>query len=247
MRNLILGAAAALVAVLAMPTVASANTGGSVGFLYAGLDQDNNPTKDNVVAFDGVILTDLNNGWLVQANMTATDADAYNSSFATSAFEIHAIYDFGAVAVGGFTGLFEDGFGNGYLSLGVEAAGDIGPVHVAGSVSTHDNRNGNNSDIDNMGVSAGMNVLPNLNLSVSGSWSDFGGANGEVSSYGIAASYDIPNTDFSVGVGYRTFETDFANFDMDAIGVSLRWKFGEDMDGYMPGADGLIGDAIALY
>lgn len=247
MRNLILGAAAAIAAVIAVPATASADTGGALSFTYAGLDQDNASSKDNVVAFSGVVLTDLNNGWSVQANMTASDTEAYGSSYATSQLEVHAIYDFGNFQVGGFTGMFDDGFGNGYLSLGLEAATDIGPVHVSGSVSTHDARNGNADDIDNMGIAASMNVMPNLNLAVSGSWSDFGGPFGEVSSYGISASYDIPNTDFAVGIGYRTFETDFANFDMDAIGVSLKWKFGDDVSGYAPGAAGLIGDAIALY
>jgi len=247
MRNLILGAAAALAAVVAMPMAASADTGGSIGLTYAGLDQDNNPSKDNVVAFSGVVLTDLNNGWSVQANMVSADTDTNNDSYGTSALEVHAIYDFGQVAVGGFTGMFEDGFGRNYLTLGVEAAGDIGPVHVSGSISTHDNRNGNQDDLDNMGIQASMAVMPNLRLGVSGSWSDFGGANGEVESYGISADYSIPNTDFVVGIGYRQFETDFANFDMDAIGISLKWKFGDDMDGYMPGAGGMVGDAIALY
>jgi hypothetical protein len=246
MRNIILGAVAALVAAAA-PMAASADTGGSLALTYAGLDQDNNGSKDNVVAFSGVVLTDLNNGWSVQANMTSADTEVYNQSWATSALEVHAVYDFGNFAVGGFTGLFEDGVGNGYLTLGLEASTDIGPVNVSASISNHDARNGTADDIDNMGLGASMQVIPNLNLGVSGSWSDFGGPFGEVESYGISGSYAIPNTNFAVGLGYRTFETETGAGDMDAIGISLKWNFGDQMDGYMPGAAGLIGDAIALY
>jgi len=246
MRNLIIGVAAAFLAVAA-PAVASADTGGAVRFTYADTDQDNVPSKEDVVAFSGVVMTDVGSNWRVQFNGTSADADAYGSSYNHSQVEVHAIYNgFGPVAVGGFTGLYDDGSGNGFLLLGVEASGDIGPVHLSASASTGEARNGNQPDVDNIGVQASMGVMQNLSLYVEGSWSDFGGPFGEVDAWGAGFNYNIPNTDFMVGVGYRNADVEWNSGDTEFIGVTFGWRFGDDMgNGYMPGARGLIADGIA--
>jgi hypothetical protein len=75
-----------------------------------------------------------------------------------------------------------------------------------------------------------------------------------VTSYGVNVAYHIPNTDFTVALGYRHADVDYGDSyyygsdeqEVDFVGVSAAWSFGDGAHGReMPGASALIPDAIA--
>ena len=89
-----------------------------------------------------------------------------------------------------------------------------------------------------------FNLTDNWSIGASASNSDFGDffTTDEVSSWGVHVAYHIPNSDFTIAAGYRAADADD---DVEFIGVSLGWRFGDGAERMMPGADALIADAIA--
>ncbi len=245
MRKLIIGAAALLA--VALPSIAAADTGGSIQLTYASISDDLADSKDNVVALSGVVITDLQaSGWRLQANATNSDADAYNNSFAYSQGELHAVYDMGNVQIGGFAGMLNaNGFN--YYEYGVEAAMNFSRGQVAISAAGASSPNSNLDSVTSVAVSGALMVTENLSVGATVSTTDYGnyGSSDSVDSYGVNVAYEVPNTDVTLGVGYRS--SDFDNNTVDFIGVSVAWGFGDGARGRrMPGAAALIPDAIAI-
>lgn len=273
MRTLII-AAAALLAVAA-PGVAAAETGGHIKFTYASIDSESSIfddeecegecfdfSSDGLVALGGVVVTDVTDNWRIQFNGVSADVDAsyFDNDFsrAFSQVEVHATRAVGMFDVGVFTGLFNNE-GTSYWLYGAEAAanferGEI-TLSVAGATSPNsdDSFLGNDEEITSIAASGTLYLTENIAIGASASNTDFGDNDfyfsdfdGEVTSYGVHAAYSIPNTDFTVGVGYRQADSDFG--DTDFIGVSLAWTFGEGSRGrVMPGAEALIPDAVASF
>lgn len=250
MRSLIIGAAALLA--LAAPSIAAAETGGSLKLTYASLDGGRDAdececvdSKDNVVALSGVVITDLDHeGWRVQFNGASADMDHNDFSDAYSQVEIHATRDLGQAQVGVFTGMFNNN-GWAFYEYGVEAAMNFerGQIAVSAAAATSPN----NSDFDDTtSVAASGTFDLNDSWSIGGtiSTTDFGnfGPDESVDSYGVNVAYRIPNSNFTVAAGYRSSEADH---EVDFVGVSLTWGFGEGAGGReMIGAMALIPDAI---
>ena len=70
------------------------------------------------------------------------------------------------------------------------------------------------------------------------------GSGDSVDSWGVHVGYQIPNSNFGIGAGYRSSET--GSNDVEFFGVSLTFGFGEGSHRReMPGAMALIPDAIA--
>lgn len=267
MRALLLGVAAFLA--MATPSLAAAETGGHIKLTYASVDSDNSDdyyecyycsSPDNVVALSGVVVTDVNDRWRMQFNATASDTEVdcyycYGESYseANNQAEVHATYAAGNFDVGVFAGMFAFS-GTSFYEYGAEAAlnfsrGEVN-LSVAGATSPNEDyvdeittvaASGSFSLTENLAIGAGVS---NTNF---GSWY-YNGDDLEVTSYGVNIAYQIPNSDFAVGVGYRSANVEFYDYDedVDFFGVSVAWTFGEGSQGrVMPGASALIPDAIA--
>lgn len=242
MRSLIIGAAAILA--VAVPSMASADTGGSLRLTYASIDDDAEPSKDNVVALSGVVITDLqHDSWRLQFNGSSADVDFDDTSYAYSQAEVHATYDAGQFQVGGFTGMANLN-GYSFYEYGVEAAvnferGQIA-VSAAGATSTNEDFF---DDVSTIAATGTLNLNDSWSVGATVSTTDFGnyGSDDSVDSWGVNVAYQHENCTF--GLGYRS--SDYGPR-VDFVGVSLTWGFGEGARGRaMPGAMALIPDAIA--
>jgi hypothetical protein len=244
MRNLIIGAAA-LFAVIA-PGIASADTGGSLRLTYASIDDADNNNKDNVVALSGVVITDLPaDSWRLQFNGSSADVDLNNTSYAYSQAEVHATYNAGQFQVGAFTGVSNT---NGYswYEYGVEAAVNFSRGQIAVSAAGATSPNTSYDDVSTVAATGTFMLTDNVSIGANVSTTDFGnyGSGDSVDSWGANIAYQIPNSHFAVALGYRS--SSIGHDDVDFVGVSLTWGFGEGARGReMPGAMALIPDAIA--
>jgi len=268
MRSLILGVAALLA--VAMPSLASAETGGWLKVLYASVDGDGSDyyddyedyyydgvEADSTIALSGTVITDVSDRWRVQFNATTADTDTsyygYEYSAAHSQAEVHATYAVGRWDLGVFAGMFNND-GHNFYEYGAEAAVNFERGEIAASVAAATSPNSDfYDDITTVHAEGTFYLTEHISLGASASQTNFGsssyyyyyGDDMEVTSYGVEVAYAIPNSDFIVGLGYRTADTDYMG-DTDFIGLSLAWGFGEGAAGRrMPGADALIPDAIA--
>lgn len=269
MRSLVFGIAALLA--VATPSLAAAETGGWIKFTYASIEADGDDRDyddyedyyydqtdaDNAIALSGVVITDVSDRWRIQFNAASSDTDAnfYGSEFSVghSQVEVHATYAAGPWDVGAFTGMFNND-GHSFYEYGVEAAVNFERGEIAASVAGATSPNSDfYDDITTVHAEGTFYLTEHIALGASASQTNFGrygygyyyGEDAEVTSYSVHAAYSIPNTDFTVAVGYRAADSDEGG-DTDFIGLSLAWSFGEGAAGRrMPGADALIPDAIA--
>lgn len=245
MRNLIIGAAALLA--VAAPAVASAETGGHLQLTYVGLDDDGASSKDNAIALSGTVITDLGHpGWRLQFNGVTTDLDTYNTSYAYSQGEVHATYDMGQFQVGVFTGMMNLN-GWGYYEYGVEGAINFERGQIAVSLAGATSPNSSFDDATSIAATGTFNLTENFSIGATMSSTDFDnyGPGEDVESWGVNVSYAIPNTHLAIGAGYRS--TEYGSNDVEFIGVSLSWGFGDGAQGRrMPGAMAFIPDAMAI-
>ena len=244
MRNLIIGAAALLA--VAVPSMASADTGGGIELTYAGIDDSAAGSKDNVVALSGVVITDMEHtGWRLQFNATGADVDTYGTSFSYSQAEVHATYDMGQFEVGVFTGMLGTN-GWGWWEYGVEGAMNFERGRVAVSVAGANSNNANWDDISSIAATGSFKLTDDIHIGASLSSTDYGnyGSGDNVDSWEVSVGYEIPNTNFGIGIGYRSSE--FDSRDVDFVGVALSWNFGGGAHGRsMPGAMAFVPDAIS--
>jgi hypothetical protein len=240
MRSLIFVAAAFLA--VAAPGVAAAQTGGSVGLLYADLDDDFDPNKENAIGIEGVVLTETGSGWALGVRGASYDMDHGGHSDGFSQVEVSASYQLSEmIAVGGHVGQFNF-IGSPAWTYGVSARADINQFSVAASASIASPSNSGADDATNFTIEGSMAVTENIGVSIHGSWSDFDGT--EVDSYGIAAGYAFAGTGFELGAFYRQSDGDFV--ENTAIGLRLGYRFGDDMRRRdMLGSEHLLYDAIA--
>ncbi len=251
MRSLIFGAAALLA--VAAPSMAAAETGGSLRLTYAsldggrsGFDCECNDSKENIVALSGMVITDLNHeGWRVQFNGASADMDHNDHSDAFSQVEVHAVKNLGPVELGAFAGMFNNNGWN-FNEFGVEAAMNFEKGRIAVSAVTADSPNSNFFDETTSVAATGtFNLNDSWSVGATISSTDFGNfANGEdVDSYGVNVAYNVPDSNFTISAFYRSSDSDH---EVDFAGVALTWGFGEGASGRaMPGATALIADAAA--
>jgi hypothetical protein len=270
MRALLVGLAALFA--FAMPGLAAADTGGHIKLTYASIDgyDDNYDDcecyffeSDNTVVLSGAVVTDINDQWRVQFNGASADTETnyYNSyqySDAHSQVEVHATYTTGMWDVGGFTGMFNNN-GYSFYEYGVEAAANFDRGEIAVSVAGATSPNTDFADdVQTVAATGTFNLTEHISIGATLSNTNFGGWGSsddvEVRSYGVNVAYHIPNTDFTVAVGYRSSDVDYGdNYyyyngsenDISFIGASVAWSFGEGRGREMPGAAALIPDAIA--
>jgi hypothetical protein len=262
MRALLLGVAAFLA--VATPSLAAAETGGHIKLTYASIDNDDffYDEPDNTVALSGVVVTDINDQWRIQFNATTADTEVdcyycyYSESYseATSQGEVHATYAAGNFDVGVFAGMFNTS-GSSFYEYGAEAALNFsrGEVNVSVAGATSPNADDYTDDITTVAAAGAFNLTENLAVGANVSNTNFGswyysGDDLEVTSYGVNVAYHIPNSDFTVGLGYRSANVEIYDYDndVDFFGVSVAWTYGEGSEGrVMPGASALIPDAIA--
>jgi hypothetical protein len=213
------------------------------------------------IQFDG-ISADANAN--VDYDYYEDDYYSYEWSRAFSMVQVHATRAVGMFDVGAYTGLFNNE-GTSYWLYGVEGAANFERGEIAVSFTGATSPNSDDEDfffygsmgdeITSIAARGTFYLTENLAIGASASNTDFGDesyyyyygdGDREVTAYGVNIAYNIPNTDFTVGAGYRQADSDFG--DTDFFGVSLAWTFGEGSRGReMPGAEALIPDAIALF
>jgi len=224
--------------------------------------------SDGMFALSGAVVTDVNEAWRVQFDGASADANAnydyaysdysYEWSRAFSLVQVHATRTIGMFDVGGFVGLFNNE-GVSYYVYGVEGAANFSRGEVTLSVAGASSPNSDDNyylgeDLLTVAASGTFNLTERIHLGATVSNTSFGDSDyyyygsgdRDVTAYGAAIAYDIPNTAFTVAAGYRTADSDFV--ETDFFGVSLAWTFGEGSRGrVMPGAEALIPDSIAAF
>ncbi len=238
MRFLII-AAAALLAVAA-PGVASAQTGGSVGIMFASLDDDNDSAKDSAWAINGIVLSEMDSAWSLQLRGLSIDMDHGSHGDGFSNVEAGANYQIAEnISVGAFVGQ-ANLIGSSYLTYGVAGRVDFGRFDIGASIAGADAVNGGADDLSNVALEGGIALMEGLRLAVHGSWSDFDSIDAE--SYGAGLSYHIPNTNVMIGGFYRN--TDYDSGETEAFGVSIALHFGDRTRRPLMGSEHLTYDAV---
>lgn len=236
MRKILLGAAA--VFAVAAPGVASADVGGRIGATYATLDEDGDSDKEDAWGIDGVVVNDLGNNWVLQFNGSLADMDHSSHTDTFTSMEAHAGYNFGNFTAGAFVSRF-DWEGSQYNLIGIEGQTTFGQLSLGGAISTGEYNDGD-GDISNIAAKAAYAINDSWNIN--GVYSRTDWDSDESDSFGLGVGYAIPNTNFTVGGGWRTFESD-GGTETEAFGLSFGWNFGDAVNP-MLGAGQLVPDAV---
>lgn len=241
MRKFLLGAAAVLA--VAAPGVASAEFGGVVRGTYATLDEDGDDAKEDAWGIDGAVVANLGNNWIVQFDGALADMDHTSHTDSFSLFEGHVGYDFGNFTAGVFASRFDWGGGSPYNLFGIEGGAEFGRFSLDAAYSGgEENDTSSAADLSNWAVNGGFALTEAFNVHALYSHTDWNGD--ESDSWGLGVGYAIPNTRFTVGGGWRTFESD-SGTETDAFGISFGWNLGDAVDP-MIGAGEIVPDAV-LY
>lgn len=239
MRKVLMGAAAAFA--VAMPGVAAADVGGQISGTYATLDEDGDPDKEDAWGINGSVQNNFGNNWIVQFNAGLADMDHTGHTDTFELMEGHVAYDFGNFTAGAFVTRFDWGGGSPYNLLGIEASTSFGRFSLAGSASTGEYNDGS-GDLGNLAVKGGFALTDAWSIDATFSHTDWD--YDESDSWALGVGYAIPNTNFTVGGGWRTFESDNGT-EAEGFGLTFGWAFGERTTPLM-GAGQLIPDAV-LY
>jgi len=238
MKKILVGAVAA--AAILTPCVANADVGVQLRGTYATLDEDGDDDKEDAWGLSGAVVNEMGNNWVVQFNGSLADMDHNDHTDSFELFEGHVGYDFGGFVLGGFVTRF-DWAGSPYNLLGIEGHTQIGRFSIDGSYSTGEqNDNAFAYDLSNLSF-VGAFALTDA-FSIHASYSDTDWDFDDSEAWGLGVNYAIPNTAFSVGGGWRTFESD-GGTDTEAFGINFGWNFGDNVRSSI-GAGAVVSDAI---
>ncbi len=227
MRNLIIGVAAAI-AVMAVPSIASADTRALLGVHYT--NADSNLFADDVSAWglNGAFNYDFSNGWTVQADGQSDRADvgggndiglSYSSVSMGMRNDQYALY--GSVGMGDFLGLSQFNLGIGgqlYLSnITLGASFSYGDIDGADSNPTNVSVEGTWFFNDNLGLTGRISHTDRDNLF---------GPNDDYNTYSIGGEYRFDNSPVSISLAYGQSDTD--PDEVNAWRVGLTMDFGSD-------------------
>jgi hypothetical protein len=222
MRNWVI-AAAALAAVVALPSVAAAQATGYVGLDYANADTNVSDSTDGWGASGAVAFAGSSSiSFEVDAGIfDGSDTDT------TEAIAGHVFTRNDSYLFGGFDG-YNHADSSDPWTAGLEANKYYDNWTLAGSVVYADN---NDADVSAWGVNAEGRYFINDNFRLDGDlgWASVdpgAGSNDNVWNAGVGAEYEFASVPVSVGAHYDHFEFNDANLDGNVVSVSLRYNFG---------------------
>ncbi len=218
MRNWII-AAAALVAVVA-PGVAAAQTG-YVGAVYGNVDPDGAGDED-FYGIEGAVAFSGSGSIVFEVDASIVDADDSDTSYGLTG---HVLMRNDSHAVGGFIGLADSENSDTTWFGGLEANKYFDQWTLAGAVFYGNN---DDNDVDGYGINVEGRyfVQDNLRLDANIGYGqvDTGVGDDDVTTYGVAAEYQLASFPVSFTAGYHTFDSDAAEADVWSIGI--RYNFG---------------------
>jgi hypothetical protein len=221
MRNILLGAAAAIAIVA--PSVASADTNAVVGLQYSNTEFDTLGEFDQY-GLNGAFSHDMNNGAVLQMDGEMGRVDAGGCCIANSYAALHYGWRNDSHAFGGFVG-FNDFFIASGLGVGLEGQMFLGDLNLGGSVGHVDF-----DDFDLTTTSAEVDAsyffTPNLAVSALAAFSEAesGGTDSDWTTLGVGGEWRPDGTAFSFNAGYRNH--DFDGGDGDTWTIGMAWDLG---------------------
>jgi hypothetical protein len=225
MKKLLLGAVAA--AAVVMPNAALADTNGHVAFSYNTLDTENDPDKEDYLAFEGAVATSLGGHWNLQFDAGTADMGHgdHTDGFSSAAAHLFARGD--SHAFGGFAGYYTS---DTLWFAGGEAAFYLGRVTLSADALYGFGREDDDQTLTNFGAAATFFVTDNFSVGVDGSWTESdNGSDEEVSAYGVNAEYQFAGSGFSLFGGYRLGDHDEGgggDGETDSFTIGGRYNFG---------------------
>jgi hypothetical protein len=187
MRTLLLGAAAA--AAMVAPGMASADTSGSIGFMFESSDFD----YGEFVSYNlgGAVIHDMSSGVTVQLDgrTTLQDWDGFDSYYSHGYAAAHLSTDMGGWDLGGLLGMVNY-YGEGGILVGAEARTMLGSFALDGSIG-HTDFADNGYDGTAYRAGGAFFFSPNLALTGGASFTD------------ISSSVDYEITELSIGGAYQ--------------------------------------------
>jgi hypothetical protein len=218
MRKLILAAAAALAAVAA-PAVASAQTG-YVGAVYNDIDSDLGDGE--AYGLEGSVFFPA--GSLgVEVDASVLDSDDTDESYGITG---HLFTRSENYLFGGFVG-FSDNDIDSTWSAGLEANKYYDRWTLNGAVGYAE---GDDTDGEAYGVNVGASLFASDNLRFDGNvgWAsvDSGAGDDDAMLFGVGAEYQFAAIPISLGATYAHVESDDTGAEGDIIGVAVRYNWG---------------------
>ena len=223
MRNLIIGVAAAVMA-MAAPGIASADTRATIGAQYTNLDSDTFSDNVDVFGLSGAFNYDFSNGWTVQGDATSNRADVGGSAdlgFSYSALNFGMRTD--SHAVYGWVGLADGSALPSVTHIGIGGQMYLSNITLEASLGYAD-IDGLDSNPVNVSVDGTYFLNDNLGLSARVSHTDTDGGFGGIddfTSWGVGAEYRFADSPFSVNVAYNDADTSPDNIQAWSIGVKM--------------------------
>jgi hypothetical protein len=219
MRNWIIGAAAALLAVAA-PSVAAAQTG-YVGAVYGNVDADGADDED-FYGVEGAVAFAGSGSIVFEVDAAFTDADDTDSSYGLTG---HVYSRNDSHLFGGFVGFNDSDAVDTTWYAGLEANKYFESWTLAGAVFYGEN---DDADVDGYGVNVEGRYFIHDNFRLDGHVGyasiDAGAAgDDDVVSYGVGGEYQLAQFPVSFTAGYSTSDSDFGDADVWSIGVRYNW------------------------
>lgn len=225
MRTLLLGAAAA--AAIMAPGLASADTSGSVGFVYE--DNDFDYGEFQGYSLGGTIIHDLHSNMTLQADGRTTlqswegSTGDYSHGYAAA----HLSGDLGGINVGGFAGIVNY-YGDGGVLIGAEARTAFGNFSVDGSIARTD-FNDNNYDGTAFRIGGSYFVMPDFAVRVGASTTSINSfTDDDVTELSLGGAYQFAN-DIEVYANYTNTDGDQsvgADYEGDTMMLGVRLNIG---------------------
>ena len=210
MRTLLLGAAAA--AAMMAPTMASADTSGSIGFMVEANDFTYGSNGEFVgYNLGGVVMTDVSHGLTLQLDgrTTLQDWDCCDTYYSQGYAAAHLSGDMGGWDLGGFLGMVNY-YGEGGVLIGAEARTMFGNFALDGSVANTDFAD-NGYDGTAYRAGGAFFFSPNLALTGGASFTDINsGLDYEITELSLGGAYQFANNVELYG-GYTNTDAERGN------------------------------------
>ena len=221
MRNLIIGVAAAVMA-MAAPGLASADVRATVGAQYAHQDFGHGDNAD-VVGLNGAFNDDFGNGWTLQGDGVSNRVD-FGSGPAEG-------FGYGAVSAGvrndqwaayGYVGLADGSFIPSTSEIGIGGQLYFNNITLDGSFSYAD-IDGAHSNPTDISVDGSYFFNDNFDVTARYSHIDTDGFTGDdnFNVYGVAAEYRFANSPVSVNLCYSHADTNPDSSNTWTVGVKM--------------------------
>ena len=217
---------AAIAALIATPTLASADTNAIVCLHYNNIDPDG---ADNVDSWglDGAFSSEMSNGWTIQADGSHDRTDLAGTNVGSSYGAINLGMRMGDHAIYGFVGL-SDLLASSGTEIGIGGQFFWNEWTFDGSVGYADFDDALLPSANATNISVDGTYFFNDNLSVTGvlrhTEAEIGGGDTDWNTIGIGGEYRFAGSPVSIGLGFQ--QRDYEAGDANVWNVSLKYDLG---------------------